>query len=82
MSDYIKIQVMQEDADWCSVQVTNLDTGATGFDNWKKTPYGVVTEWQCGSMYNSLVQKVGVEKAKGYTEHALARRRKYIIIEA
>lgn len=81
MSDYIKIQVMQEDADWCSVQVTNLDTGATGFDNWKKTQSSV-TEWLNGSMYHSLVQKVGIEKAKDYTEHALARRRKYIIIEA
>lgn len=81
MSDYIKIQVMQEDADWCSIQMTNLDTGATGFDNWLKNKNGTLT-WHCGSMYNSLVQKVGVEKAMRHTEHALARRRKYIIIEA
>ena len=81
MSDYLKIQVMQEEADWCSVQVTNLDTGATGFDYWEKTQSSV-TEWMRGSMCNSLVQKVGVEKAKDYTEQTLARRRKYIIIEA
>lgn len=80
MSDYIIVQAKENNGN-VAVRVTNFDTGHVGWDDFTRLENGSL-RWDYSTTHYSLCAHVGEETAKELAEHALARRRQYLITEA
>lgn len=84
MSDYIKVSIKEEGEGWVCSEALNLDTNKGGETYWRYTnspQKGQKLEFQIGHS-NDLVSMVGLDKATQFVFAALARKRKYVIVEA
>lgn len=84
MSDYIKVTVTEEGDGWCSTEAINLDNNKKGTTLWRYTnspQEGQKLEFMVGHE-TDIVAMVGSDRAKEIVFHALARRRKYVIVES